>query len=144
MKHCYVISNNEFESDGRILGYRAGQDANLPGYIADTELICTTFTQLGFEVKCERNKSAEDMKTIVQNWSDGDFSHAECIAVVILTHGGEQGIIYGSDNKELELNFVFSRFELFSFLSFREAPSVCLASAHFAIMCAYLIYIDLY
>ena len=66
MKHCFVISNDEFENDGRILGYKAGQDANLPGYVADTELICDTFGQLGFEVKLERNKSAENMKSIVQ------------------------------------------------------------------------------
>jgi len=96
MKHCFVISNDQFVNDGRILGYRAGQDANLPGYIPDTKLVCDTFEQLGFEVKLERNQSAENMKSIVQRWSDGDFSMSECIMFVLLTHGGEHGIVYAN------------------------------------------------
>ena len=86
-RYCYILNNYKFENSD-ILGYAQGANADLIGYKVDKENVEKTFKCLKFKVIVEENKTADEMKTLCKKWSSSaDLMDAECVVVVILTHG---------------------------------------------------------
>nr|WBB44923.1 caspase 3 [Chrysogorgia stellata] len=77
----------------------------------DVGKLTTVFEELNFTVhECKANCGAEDMKEKCKNWARRDFSNIDCVVVVILTHGGENGLLNGCDNKPVKLSELISPF----------------------------------
>ena len=54
----------------------------------DKDNIEKTFRSLKFKVTVEENKTADEMSKLFAKWSSsGDLIDAECVVVVILSHG---------------------------------------------------------
>ena len=110
-KRCFILWNDEFERTGSIPGYDDGTERNLAGYRVDYKNIKKTFQSLGFSIKEKHNKNASDMAVIFDDWCNNtDFEDVECVVVFVLTHGGDYGTIFGTDNKPLELEDVLAKF----------------------------------
>lgn len=59
----------------------------------------TTFKKLGFRVIIRHNKSVKSMKELFYDLSITDHRDNDCFVCVILTHGEDDDIIFGTDGK---------------------------------------------
>lgn len=98
---CLIINNVEF--DLNFLPTRKGSDM-------DAFRFKEVFKQLGFEVDCKRNLTAEKMKnTFIQKASLCHPKH-DALIVILLSHGTESGV-FGIDGLEVDLNETLSHFD---------------------------------
>ena len=80
------------------------------GYKKDVARLQKVFEPLKYDITVEENKTAQEMEAIIGEWSKLDLSDPECIVVIMLTHGGEHGVIYGVDNQPVSLEKVTAKF----------------------------------
>jgi len=97
MKHrnrgkCLIFNNKIFDSCTR-LNERRGTEA-------DARDLAGAFRSLDFNVSLYENPSAKEIISTLDTVSKEDHSQSDCIVVCILTHG-EQGILWGRDEKYL-------------------------------------------
>ncbi|XP_070533318.1 caspase-7-like [Ptychodera flava] len=87
-----IISNHKFTREEDT---RAGTET-------DTENLKRLFTHLKFNVLLYKDKTAEEIKKILEVASIQDHSQHDCFVVCILSHGGP-GVIYGCDSEPVQI-----------------------------------------
>ncbi|KFM82425.1 Caspase-9, partial [Stegodyphus mimosarum] len=100
--HCLIINNMQFDN----LKDRAGSDKDEKG-------LETFFRRVGYKVVCPRDKPAEEMLSILEEFSLSDFKNQDSCVVVILSHGGNDknlDAIYGKDGNYILLNEILAMF----------------------------------
>lgn len=87
--YCLLINNIKFDT----IGERKGSEI-------DGNLLRQTFEQLGFNVVYEENLTAIGMHELLDLYSSEELASHDALAVIILSHGGDDGIICGTDYKK--------------------------------------------
>lgn len=90
---CVIINNEKFL--GRELNDRRGTKY-------DEEALRAVFTRLGFTVVVHSNLTAEAMRREIKELSTQSFSKHDALVVCVLSHG-ENGTVYGTDEKQVFL-----------------------------------------
>ncbi|XP_037352392.1 caspase-7-like [Talpa occidentalis] len=98
---CIIINNKNFDrSTGR--GPRNGTDR-------DAEALLKCFRNLGFDVTVHNDCSRAKMEAVLKEVSEQDHKNSACFTCILLSHGKEEGLIYGTDGltsiKELAAHF---------------------------------------
>ncbi|XP_035204864.1 caspase-3-like [Stegodyphus dumicola] len=99
---CLIINNMQFDS----FKDRTGSDKDEKGF----EFF---FQKVGYKVICRQNKTAEEMFSILQEFSESDFKNQNSCIVIILSHGGNDknlDAIYGKDGNYILLNEILAMF----------------------------------
>nr|WJV41818.1 caspase 3 [Sepia esculenta] len=67
----------------------------------ERDVMCMTeaLDNLGFKVITRNNQSVDQMKTLFTDMKNIDHSDNDCFVAVILTHGEDDDVIFGTDNK---------------------------------------------
>ncbi|CAG9792810.1 unnamed protein product [Diatraea saccharalis] len=63
----------------------------------DVEALKITFEKYGFEVDIRNDRTHTEIQGILKELSKKDFTDYGCVAVAVLTHGAEQGLIRAKD-----------------------------------------------
>jgi len=85
---CMIFENDMFHTD---LGL-----SRRKGSSVDRGLMIDVFSKLQFEVRVYQNLTTGEILDILEKTRFEDHSHADMLAVVVLSHGNE-GIVYGYD-----------------------------------------------
>lgn len=98
---CIIINNVNFDG-----GIKDRQGSEL-----DADRMKTLFTQLYFKVTVASNLTHDEMKELLRLVSKAEsHTSADCLVVILMSHGDE-GFIFGSDGKKLDLqNDVYGTF----------------------------------
>ncbi|XP_033126911.1 caspase-8-like isoform X2 [Anneissia japonica] len=99
---CLIINNMKFEE-------KCGLSERFGSKI-DEENLNNLFTNLGFVVIVERNKTAPDMKRLLEDVSQWDHKNYDCFVCCILSHGG-LGTICGTDGVRCKILDITSQFK---------------------------------
>lgn len=86
-----IINNEEFHTSTRMTG-RSGSRR-------DAESMKGILNKLGFKVIARNNMTVKQMRLIFEDISADDHTNNDCFVCVILSHGDDGGIIYGTDGK---------------------------------------------
>ena len=97
-----IINNKKFHSS-LDMPVRTGTDK-------DAVSLQKTFHKIGFNVLLEHNKTAYDMRDMLNKIARSDHSENDCFVCCILSHG-EEGIIYGTD-QSVEIEHLIAPFKL--------------------------------
>ena len=116
---CLIVNNVQFEMD--IMPDRKGSDM-------DAFRFKEIFRQLGFEVDCKRNLTADKMKSIFKQKAALCMSKHDALVVILLSHGTESGI-YGTDGFEVDLNDILSQFDNKNCKAMRGKPKIFVVQA---------------
>ncbi|XP_028665804.2 caspase-2 [Erpetoichthys calabaricus] len=112
-----ILSNTDFDTNVTELDPR-------PGGKEDESTLCHLFTELSFQVTLICNKSSQDMKNILVQFSrHKDHQSADACIVALLSHGIE-GAVYGVDGELLKLDDVFSFFDNASSPNLQNKPKM--------------------
>ena len=94
--YCIIINNNtEYYDDEKM------------------EEITEVFSdQLGFHVQVYRSLTRKGIKHLLETVAKIDHCDLYCLVVIVLSKGGKERVVYGSDGKKLQVNelvMLFSR-----------------------------------
>ena len=89
-KKIAIIFNHEKYDPVRELSQRSGTES-------DVQLIDSTFKEIGFELHTYDDRTVDDIRRVFRNLQLCQEELA-CLAVFILTHGEENGILHAYDN----------------------------------------------
>ena len=76
--------------------------SELKGGEVDENNLKKLFNDLGFTVMVHRNFTAEKMKSTAEGYSH--MTHCGVFFLIILSHGGEGDVVYGTDGNEVEVH----------------------------------------
>ncbi|CAG2167151.1 unnamed protein product, partial [Oppiella nova] len=87
-----IIINNQWFADPE-LTFRSGSQA-------DAHRLSDVFSELGFDVQMFANRTSDEMKKLFKGFRnrEADLSAHDALAVIILSHGCEDGV-YGTDGQ---------------------------------------------
>ncbi|XP_067008293.2 caspase-1-like [Anabrus simplex] len=71
---------------------------NREGSNADVESLKDLFTDLGFDITICHNKSRDEIEDIIDKFAKEDHSDADCLVVVVLSHGKGKPYIWARDD----------------------------------------------
>lgn len=83
----FIINNVKF--------HKTSGMKNRDGSEKDVERLKKTFGQLGFEIKCEENRTCDQMISDVETVAFSDLAKYDCLIVALLTHGEDNNIVCG-------------------------------------------------
>ena len=90
---CIIMNNMVFDKP---------QLGELKGGKKDEEDLKELFKELGFTVMVHQNFTAEKMKYTAEGY--GRMKHHGVFFFIILSHGGEGDVVYGTDGNEVEVH----------------------------------------
>ncbi|XP_018532964.1 caspase-8 isoform X2 [Lates calcarifer] len=90
---CVVINNESF---------RGLELSNRGGTQEDAKALRKVFYSLGFDVVIHDNLTADDMRHKLKELSRRNYSNEDALVVCVLSHG-EQGCVFGTDEKKVSL-----------------------------------------
>ena len=96
--------------------------------IEDEEKLNLLFTTLEFDVKVHRNLKAKEMKLTVESYSRDDHKKRAFI-LILLSHGGEGDVVYGTDGEEVGVHTLQEMFHTTKCPSLAGVPKVFLIDA---------------
>lgn len=75
------------------------KDKQLPGNKVDTEVLVKTLKGMGWDdIEVMMDQELTGITTKMTELKDADHSDADCVLVVVLTHGGEGGTLIDSES----------------------------------------------
>ncbi|XP_072317315.1 caspase-2 isoform X2 [Eucyclogobius newberryi] len=77
----------------------------------DDEVLRKVFTELDYIVTVQRNLTAQDMRLCIETFSRRPEHRTLDSCVVCLLSHGVDGAVYGTDGKQLQLDWVFGSFD---------------------------------
>ncbi|XP_074503853.1 caspase-3-like [Sebastes fasciatus] len=89
---CLIINNKNFHPSSGMRP-RKGTDV-------DAAAAMKTFSELGYKVNVANDQTVEQMKELLFKASQEDHSNSASFACVLLSHGGKEGLIFGTDGSE--------------------------------------------
>ncbi|XP_022818710.1 caspase-1-B-like [Spodoptera litura] len=95
-KHAMIIFNQK-EIDGHLP--RLGTEK-------DVEALTRTFSNYGFEVTPHNNLTKDELFKELKTFSERDFTDYGCVAVAILTHGSNNGLLRAKDQQYSEIEVI--------------------------------------
>ncbi|XP_031552131.1 uncharacterized protein LOC116289374 [Actinia tenebrosa] len=91
--HCLIISNSKFYDNSR----------NREGADADEKALKSLFQELHFTVTIKKNLTAEEMGRQLYDFSRKDHEEFDAFVCVIMTHGTDNNILLGVDDRKTNL-----------------------------------------
>ncbi|XP_036355360.1 caspase-3-like [Octopus sinensis] len=88
--YALIINNQNFENDK--IHERQGSDR-------DASAIKKALESLHFDVSDHKNLSVKEMEEKFEHLSKMNYENYNCFVCVILTHGGDDNVIHGTDGK---------------------------------------------
>lgn len=67
------------------------------GTLIDYDSIYKTFSKLDFEVNHYKDKKYLDIIAELEKASKNDYSDHDCLVVIVMTHGGDNGVLFAYD-----------------------------------------------
>lgn len=101
----------------------------LPESKDDEDSLHVLFTSLGFDVNVHQNLKAEEMKATVEEYSCMDHK-GRAFVLIILSHGDEGDVIYGTDGEKVEVYQLQDFFHATYCPSLAGIPKVFLIDAY--------------
>ena len=101
---------------------------DLDGGKDDEDGLNVLFTTLGFEVIVHQNITAKEMRSTVEEYSRMDHK-GRAFILILLSHGGEGDVVYGTDGGEVEVERLEQLFYTTSCPSLAGVPKVFLIDA---------------
>ena len=95
---CVIVSNKKFTDH-----------LDRPGTEKDEQNLFVTFQYLGYDVELYQNCKAREIEGIFEKLYLRDFSNDDSLVCCILSHG-EEGRVFGSDSRAIELDRITSLF----------------------------------
>ena len=117
--YCIIINNMEF--DGSNPRQESSNDAK--------ELLSLFKCKLGFHVEIYNNLTSEEMLVLLRNARGADHSSLSCFVLAILSHGGEHGKIYGTDDKPVLVRDIASYFTGDQCQTLKDKPKIFIFGA---------------
>ncbi|XP_033897871.1 caspase-2 [Acipenser ruthenus] len=112
-----VVSNVQFDPTTHDLDFRSGGEV-------DEITLTNLFSALDFRVKVLTNKTAEEMRAELEQFSRlEEHRLADACVVAVLSHGVE-GAVYGVDGKLVQLDEIFQFFDNSSCPNLQNKPKV--------------------
>ncbi|XP_041123742.1 caspase-2 [Polyodon spathula] len=112
-----VVSNIQFDPATHDLDFRSGGEV-------DEITLTNLFSALDFHVKVLTNKTAEEMRAELRQFSRLEQHRlADACVVAVLSHGVE-GAVYGVDGKLVQLDEIFQFFDNSSCPNLQNKPKV--------------------
>ena len=115
---CVIMNNMVFNKP---------QLGELTGGERDEEDLKKLFKKLGFTVMIHKNLTAEEMKSTAEGYSC--MKHCGIFFLIILSHGGEGDVVYGTDGKEVEVHQLKELFYATNCRSLARKPKVFMIDA---------------
>ena len=108
--------------------------ADLPESKHDQKRLTEVFTKLGFTVKPHQNLNGSDMRAELEGYTKMDREEMEkykgkALIVIILSHGGEGDVVYGTDGLGVHLHELQELFSATNCRYLERAPKVFLIDA---------------
>ena len=91
---CVIMNNMKFNPSAKLSELKGGE--------VDENNLKKLFNDLGFTVMVHRNFTAEKMKSTAEDYSH--MTHSGVFFLIILSHGGEGDVVYGTDGNEVEVH----------------------------------------
>lgn len=113
--YCVIFNNFDFSQARNVPKLHRMKDRD--GTDFDAEALCNTFHELHFEVVPYKDKTAEQICEILQDYRSEDHSDKDCFICCILSHG-DKGIVYGCDGQEAPI------YKLTSYFTGLKCPSL--------------------
>ncbi|OCT99581.1 caspase-3 isoform X2 [Xenopus laevis] len=89
---CLILCMETFHKDLKEKGVGARNSKN------DKKELESIFTEMGFEVRLEENKTADDIENLLTDIAKEDHSGRGCFACVVMSHG-DKDFFYASDQE---------------------------------------------
>ena len=99
----------------------------LKGGKKDEKKLEKLFKELGFTVMVHQNLTAEKMKSTAEGYSR--MTHYGVFFLIILSHGGEGDVVYGTDGKKVEVDQLKELFYATNCPSLAGIPKIFLIDA---------------
>ena len=116
---CLIVNNVDFDLD--LFAPRKGSDK-------DAFRFKEIFRQMGFDVDCKRNLTADKMKNVFKQKAALCMGKHDALIVILLSHGSETGI-YGTDGIEVDMHDILSHFDNKKCKPMRNKPKVFIVQA---------------
>ena len=112
------------------MNYKHKRLSNLPDSKVDEDRLKEVFTTLGFTVKPHQNLISTDMMDVLEDYAAKmeDYK-GKALIVIILSHGGEGDVVYGTDGGQVSLHDMQEVFFGTNCISLKRAPKVFLIDA---------------
>ena len=101
--------------------------SELKGGEVDENKLKKLFNDLGFTVMVHRNLTAEKMKSTAEGYSH--MTHSGVFYLIILSHGGEGDVVYGTDGKKVDVHQLKEFFYAKNCPSLAHIPKIFLIDA---------------
>lgn len=117
--YCLIINNLKFDNSNP-----------RPESVNDAKELVSLFRyKLGFYVECYNNLTSEKMLVLMRNAQRADHSSLSCFILAILSHGGEHGRIYGTDDKPVLVKDISNFFAGDNCLTLKDKPKIFILGA---------------
>lgn len=117
--YCYIINN---------IYFRTLKERN--GSIKDAKALGDLFGDyLGFAVRRFDNQSSKEMCTLMARLQNEDQSKMDCLVVAVLSHGTDEGAIYGTDETKVSVGDITSHFTGTNCPTLKGKPKVFILQA---------------
>ena len=117
--YCIIINNVQFDTS--VPRRESTKDAQ--------DLISLFKYKLGFFVEVYNNLTSEKMLVLLRNAQGADHSCLSCFVLAILSHGGEHGKIYGTDDKPVLVKDIASYFTGDKCQTLKDKPKIFIFGA---------------
>ena len=99
----------------------------LKGGKKDEKRLKKLFKELGFTVMIHKNLTAEEMKSTAEGYSR--MKHHGVFFLIILSHGGEGDVVYGTDGKKVKVEQLKGLFNVKNCPSLAAIPKIFMIDA---------------
>ena len=112
------------------MNYKHKRLSNLPDGQVDEDRLKEVFTTLGFTVEPHQDLNAFGITDVLQNYAAEMKNYkGRALIVIILSHGGEGDVVYGTDGGEVKMHDLQELFSAANCPSLKNAPKVFLFDA---------------
>ena len=117
---CVIMNNMKFNPSAKLSELKGGK--------RDEEKLKKLFKKdLGFTVMVHKNLTAEKMKSTAEGYSR--MKHHGVFFLIILSHGGEGDVVYGTDGKKVEVHQLKELFYATNCPSLADIPKIFMIDA---------------
>ncbi|CAG5049768.1 unnamed protein product [Parnassius apollo] len=117
-KNCLVIFNQE-----NVEGFKPRF-----GTEKDVQVLKDTFSNFGFEVTEHKDFTKDEVFRELKSFSERDFTDYGCVAVAVLTHGSNHGLLRAKDQPYSEIEII-NHFKVYNKPTLVTKPKILIIQA---------------
>lgn len=110
---CLIVNNVHFQTG-----------SSLPGGDADEKLLRDLFQELNFDVVVKRDLTGDEIRNTAEQFAAKDHSNYDAFVFYILSHGGENDVIYGVDWRTISVSELVRLFTAANCPTLQDKPKL--------------------